>query len=97
MKTILFHPERDADAIPQAAAILRRGGLLRRLVLRQRLRQHLFVVAAVYLRQVEFLPQVGTPRHGALIAFPGAPVRHVAVVAAEQHLRHPEPAAGYDV
>lgn len=28
MKTILFHPERDADAIPQAAAILRRGGLL---------------------------------------------------------------------
>lgn len=28
MKTILFHPETDADAIPQAAAILRRGGLL---------------------------------------------------------------------
>jgi len=28
VKTILFHPERDADAIPQAAAILRRGGLL---------------------------------------------------------------------
>ncbi len=28
VKTILFHPETDADAIPQAAAILRRGGLL---------------------------------------------------------------------
>ena len=28
METILFHPERDKNAIQEAAAILRRGGLL---------------------------------------------------------------------
>ena len=28
METIIFHPERDENAIQKAAAILRRGGLL---------------------------------------------------------------------
>ena len=28
METIIFHPEKDTNAIAKAAAILRRGGLL---------------------------------------------------------------------